>query len=132
MKLKYVIGGLVAVVFAAWAAFNFDSSKLQYSDISYASETGSRVKIKGAWVKEHGADYNSHENLFTFHLRDTADAVIKVMHSGARPNNFELAESVVVEGEIRDGVLHSNHILTKCPSKYEGSISDVQQAGSSS
>jgi cytochrome c-type biogenesis protein CcmE len=42
-----------------------------------------------------------------------------VLH-GAKPNNFELAVSVVATGTVRHGALEASNVLTKCPSKYEG------------
>ena len=129
MKAKYLIGGSIVAVFIVIGLLSFESGSIAYSDIGGAREAAGFVKVKGAWVKESGADYDSERNLFTFHMRDSSDNTIKVVHTGARPNNFELAESIVVEGRIEDNTLQSRHILTKCPSKYEGStIGDPAEA----
>lgn len=122
MKAKYLIGGLVVVVFAALAFSALDESKLEYCSIDQAIDSGRKVQVKGTWVKDKGSDYNSHTNRFSFYMTDEQASVIKVVYEGARPNNFDLAESIVVKGRVQDGVLESDFILTKCPSKYEGGM----------
>ncbi len=120
MKAKYLIGGLIVTVFVVIGLISLDGGTIAYSDIQTARSTPGFVKVKGSWIKENGADYDSEHDIFTFHMRDSTDHMIKVVHNGPRPNNFELAESIVVEGRIENDILQSRHILTKCPSKYEG------------
>ncbi len=120
MKAKYLIGSSIIIVFLIIGLFSLDSSTIAYSDISGARNAAGFVKVKGSWIQEDGAEYDSKRNIFTFNMRDTSEHAIKVVHMGARPNNFELAESIVVEGRIENDVLQSRHILTKCPSKYDG------------
>jgi len=39
---------------------------------------------------------------------------------GPKPNNFDIATSVVIKGKMTGDFFHATEILTKCPSKYEG------------
>jgi cytochrome c-type biogenesis protein CcmE len=103
MKPRYLIGGAIALMFVIVAALSLDNSKIEYTNLKYAQTSGKRVQVKGAWVKD--------------------------IHNGAKPNNFELAESIVVKGRVENGVMQADHILTKCPSKYEGNGTQVKQSG---
>jgi cytochrome c-type biogenesis protein CcmE len=123
MKPRYIIGGAIALVFVVIAALSLDNSKIEYTNLGYAQSSGKRVQVKGAWVKDKGCTYNSTENTFTFVMRDDANTEVKVIHNGPRPNNF------VVKGRVENGVMMADHILTKCPSKYEGNGQQVKQSG---
>jgi cytochrome c-type biogenesis protein CcmE len=52
---------------------------------------------------------------------------VKVIYDGAKPNNFELANAVVVKGRYQEGYFHASDILTKCPSKYEADANAVKK-----
>jgi cytochrome c-type biogenesis protein CcmE len=120
MKPRYIIGGVIACAALAFAFFSLDN-------LAYAQSSGKRVQVKGSFVKDNGCSYDSQHNTFTFTLRDDKNAVIKVIHNGPKPNNFELAESVVVKGRVENGVMMADHILTKCPSKYESNGKELKQ-----
>ncbi len=126
MKPRYIIGGAVAIVFIVIAALSLDNSKIEYTNLSYAQNSGKRVQVKGAFVKEQGCTYDSQANMFSFTMRDDNNTVIKVIHNGPKPNNFELAESIVVKGRVENGVMMADHILTKCPSKYEANGKELK------
>ena len=129
MKPRYIIGAAVACIFIGVAAFSLDSSKIEYTTLQYASSSGKRVQVKGLWVKEKGSAYNSAENTFTFTMCDDESREMRVVHNGPKPNNFELAESIVVKGRVENGTLVADHILTKCPSKYEGNAEQLKNSG---
>jgi cytochrome c-type biogenesis protein CcmE len=44
--------------------------------------------------------------------------VRKVRYPNPKPANFEQAEQVVVEGRMDGQAFAADHILVKCPSKY--------------
>jgi cytochrome c-type biogenesis protein CcmE len=46
---------------------------------------------------------------------------------GGKPNNFDIATSIVVKGKYSGDYLHATEILTKCPSKYEGKIGTMKK-----
>jgi len=64
--------------------------------------------------------FNTKKIQSTFYLRDNRYEIAKVILNGGRPNNFDLAASVVVKGKYSGDYFHATEILTKCPSKYEG------------
>lgn len=51
-------------------------------------------------------------------MEDNYGQVRRVSYNKPKPNNFEDAESLVVVGKMRNGVLLSDDMLVKCPSKY--------------
>lgn len=129
MKTKYIVGGVIIVIALTISFFSLDKSKIEYTNLLYAKDSGKRVQVKGVWVKEGGAEYNTQANMFTFTMKDTDSNSIKVRYKGPRPNNFELAESIVVKGKTENGEFAADEILTKCPSKYEGNVEELKKSG---
>lgn len=120
MKPRYIIGAIVATVLAVAAWFALDSSSIEYANLQRAEQLGSTVQVVGTWVKEQGQSYDAQADIFRFTMADEEGQQIPVILHGAKPNNFEIAVSVVVKGRVENGTLHASSVLTKCPSKYEG------------
>ena len=119
MKSRYIIGGVIVVLFLAIGGYSFINSSVEYTNLNQAQTLGKKVQVKGSWVKEMDSGFDAGSNTFTFFLRDEQNTVSKVVFSGAKPNNFDIATSVVVKGRYQNGSFHASEILTKCPSKYE-------------
>lgn len=120
MRTRYYIGFGVAVVLSVIGYFALVSSTVQYADLERAQLLGKTVQVVGTWVSEQGCSYDAQSNTFKFVLQDENGRRIPVELNGAKPNNFEIAVSVVVKGQVENGVLKASNVLTKCPSKYEG------------
>ncbi len=120
MKPRYIIGAIVATVLAVAAWFALDSSSIEYANLQRAEQLGSTVQVVGTWVKEQGQSYDAQADIFRFTMADEEGQQIPVILHGAKPNNFEIAVSIVVKGRVENGTLHASSVLTKCPSKYEG------------
>ncbi|WP_143310467.1 cytochrome c maturation protein CcmE domain-containing protein [Chitinophaga vietnamensis] len=58
-------------------------------------------------------------NLFSFYVKDKTGETRRVVFYGAKPTDFEKAESVVLTGKMEGAEFHCNKILMKCPSKYK-------------
>jgi cytochrome c-type biogenesis protein CcmE len=127
MKAKIIIGGIVVVIGIVLAAMNFLESNLEYADFSTAEKSHKKVQVKGEWVKEQSSSFDAASVKFSFYMKDDAKRVVKVVLEGAKPNNFELATSVVAKGKFVDNEFHATEILTKCPSKYEGTSEAVKK-----
>jgi len=128
MKYKYIIGAVFLVAFSVMAIVSFDGSKIDYADFDEAGSNSKTVQIIGSWVKEKPHNYNSEKNLFEFYMKDDKSNIVKVVYSGGKPNNFDIAPKIVVKGKFENGSFHSNQILTKCPSKYEGTADELQNS----
>ena len=120
MKKKYIIGIVLGLVFIIIAVMSFDKSKVEYANFSKAKASGKVYQIIGSWVQDKPSDYDITKNQFTFYMRDEASIVTKVVYTGSKPNNFNIAPTVVVKGQYEGDCFKANNLLTKCPSKYEG------------
>ena len=119
MKPKYIVGIIAAVILVAFSVVTVESKKIEYMDFARAQETGKNAQIAGTWVKGKGSSYDVESNLFRFTMRDESGSELPVVLEGAKPNNFEIATSIVATGTVDKGQMKASHILTKCPSKYE-------------
>ncbi len=120
MKKRYVIGGAIVAVFLVIGGLSFLNSSVEYATLSKAEQSGKKVQVTGKWVQDMSTHYDTENNTFMFYMRDENDRIAKVVLDGPKPNNFDIATSVVTKGRYEDGVFHASEVLTKCPSKYEG------------
>ncbi len=126
MNTKAIVAGVIIVIFLIFGAWSFLESNVEYTDFQSAYETGRTVQVEGTWVKEKGERYDANQNEFTFYMADKNDQVVRVVLEGPRPNNFEIATSVVARGRfVSEDEFRSTNVLTKCPSKYEGSVEEM-------
>jgi cytochrome c-type biogenesis protein CcmE len=103
-------------------------SNVEYTDIAGAMKKHKKVQLKGSWNKEKESSFDAAKSQFTFWLVDENGKECKVVLEGAAPNNFELATSVVAKGRfMEEGYFHATEVLTKCPSKYEATASEVNK-----
>ncbi|MEX2088463.1 MAG: cytochrome c maturation protein CcmE, partial [Bacteroidota bacterium] len=78
-------------------------------------------------VREEAIAFDAERVKFTFSMKDDNNRVVRVVLDGAKPNNFELAESIVVKGRFVGEEFHATDVLTKCPSKYDGDADAVRK-----
>lgn len=126
MRSRYLIGIALAVAFLVVGYFALDNSSIEYADLDRAQKLGKTVQVVGTWDKDGGSSYDASTNIFRFRMKDEQGRPIQVELTGAKPNNFEIAESIVVKGRVENGTFHASSVLTKCPSKYEGSAKDLK------
>jgi cytochrome c-type biogenesis protein CcmE len=119
VKPKYLVGLVAAIGVAVTAVVIAMGSQQTYVTFNDASTSGEKVQVRGTWVKAGGADYDADHNLFVFTLLDENGTSMEVHYRNAKPNNFEMAEEIVVGGRVENGVFQASSVLTKCPSKYE-------------
>ncbi|HRI45862.1 MAG: cytochrome c maturation protein CcmE [Ignavibacteriaceae bacterium] len=126
MKSKYIFGGVIVTVFLSLMIYLFTQSNIQYeSDFQKVMEKERVVKATGSWVKEKSYKIDNENRTFTFYMSDDKGHQMKVIYDGSIPNNFEIATSMVVTGQYKDGYFHAKDILTKCPSKYQDQPSEA-------
>ena len=127
MNAKIIVAAVVIVAFIIFGAVSFLDSNVEYTDFAKAEKTAKKVQVKGAWVKDKETQFDAKAGQFSFYMRDDSQREEKVVLDGAKPNNFELATSVVAKGRFKDGYFHATELLTKCPSKYEGDATAVKK-----
>ena len=129
MNKKTILGVSLIAVFLVVGFLTFSESKIEYTNFDQASESHRTCQVKGYWEKNKEAKYDAATNQFTFYMIDESNKEMKVVLDGSRPNNFEMAESVVAKGKVKDGNFYAKEVLTKCPSKYEGEGHEVKKTG---
>src|SRR5512139_708894 len=127
MKPKIIAGIVVIAAGIVLSAVNFVQSNVEYGDFATAERIGKKIQVKGEWVKDKESYFDAAKAQFVFYLKDDNGKVERVVLDGAKPNNFELATSVVAKGTYNGDHFHATEGLTKCPSKYEGDAVSVQK-----
>ncbi len=125
MNAKYIIGGLVIVLFVVWGGYSFMQTTIQYVPIDQARTAERTVQVMGK-IDFDMVKFNPEEQRLEFAIYDaeatdeaTAERMPVVYH-GVVPGNFEQATSVVLKGKSSNGVFVADQMLVKCPSKYQG------------
>ena len=118
MKPKTIFGLVLLIGFGSMLFMNFGQQVGGYMDFAEAERTGSRAHVVGHWVEDVPTNYNPQTNVFQFHMKDEQGKVREVHYYNPKPANFEDAEKLVIDGQLQGDVFVAEHILVKCPSKY--------------
>lgn len=118
MKKRTIIGLVLLVGFASVLFLNFGSQVGGYMPFTEAQASGSSAHVIGTWVEGAGQAYDPASNVFSFTMRDEVGTEQRVVYRNPKPANFEDADKLVVEGHFEGGQFVADHILVKCPSKY--------------
>lgn len=127
MNIKIVLAVVVIIAAIVFGAMSFVETNVEYADFREAHTMDRKVQVKGTWVQDRETSFDPERSLFTFTMMDENGQIERVVYGGAKPNNFEIADAIVVKGKFHDGSFHAENILTKCPSKYEGGGESVQK-----
>ncbi len=132
MKPKTIIGLVLIAGFASLLFLSFGEQVGGYMSFSEAEaasaqSSSAEMHVVGNWVRERPVSYDRARNVFTFYMEDEAGAVRQVRYADPKPANFENAEQVVVQGRMAGEAFRAEHILVKCPSKYN-SARGLQEA----
>jgi len=119
MKLKIVIVGIIVIAAIVFGALSFVQSNVEYTSFMKAKSSGKKVQVKGAWLSDKETSFNADRGEFIFSMVDEEGTEEIITFSGAKPNNFEIADAIVVKGRFENGNFRASEILTKCPSKYD-------------
>lgn len=124
-KAKFIVGGIAIAAILGWLGFTaqeWGESTIGYASFREAGETKKTHYVKGYWVKDKEAAMNL--NTFSFYMRDENGQEAQVLYRNGKPNNFEQATSIVVQGTLENGTFYAKDILVKCPSKYQSEQAD--------
>lgn len=131
MKAKYIIGGIIIVLFMVWGASAFLKTTIQYVSITEASRAKRTVQVMGK-IDFDKVNYNAEESRLEFAIYDAeADdkvgaQTLDVVFYGVVPGNFDQATSVVLKGQSQGDHFVAEQMLVKCPSKYQGEGGEYQ------
>ena len=93
-----------------------------------ATEPGRGYHVVGTLDRSVPLVYDAEKdaNLFQFALVDQKGLSRTVVYYGAKPQDFERSEQVVIIGKMSGSAFEASKILTKCPSKYNEDSVEVR------
>ena len=112
---------LVFVVAAIGVILSLFANTSTYTDFEAAVENpGKEFHVIGKLVTDKPIVYDTKvdANKFTFYMTDQKGVERQVTYKGAKPQDFEKSEQVVVIGKIENNAFEASSLLLKCPSKY--------------
>src|SRR5690606_21672974 len=117
-KSSIILIVIIAVAIAMILVIYTDSST--YSTFAEAKEKQTELYVVGVLNKEEELHYNPVEdaNHFSFFMYDNDSTECQVVFKGAKPQDIERSEQIVLTGKMEGEVFHASKILMKCPSKY--------------
>ncbi|MDB5156955.1 MAG: cytochrome biosis protein [Mucilaginibacter sp.] len=127
---KSSIFGLVVIAIAIAVIISVYSNSSTYGSFKDASNTNSELHIVGHLNKNKQLLYDATKdaNYFSFYMKDNKGEECKVVFTGAKPQDFERSEQIVLTGQMKGNEFHATHILMKCPSKYTQDKVEITEA----
>ena len=120
MKKSHIVG-LLIIALSIFIIISASKDVSTYGDFNTAVLSQNRIKIVGQLEKTKPITYRPEvdPNTTTFFLKDNNGVVKEVKLKQPKPQDFELAEQVVLTGSIEEDIFVADEILMKCPSKYK-------------
>lgn len=118
MNTKTLFGIGFIAVFGFLVVNSFGEQVGGYEAFAEATESGRTAHVVGVWLEDRPTTYDPAANTFSFWMEDEEGSVRQVVYPNPKPANFEDAEQVVVNGRMAGETFAADHILVKCPSKY--------------
>lgn len=117
-KSSIILMVIIAVAIAMILVIYTDSST--YSTFTEAREKGTELYVVGVLNKEKDLIYDpvKDANHFSFFMYDNDSIECQIVFNGAKPQDIERSEQIVLTGKMEGNVFHATKILMKCPSKY--------------
>ncbi len=125
MKAKYIIGGIIIVLFLVWGTSAFFKTTVRYVPIEEARHAEKIVQVMGK-IDFDRVNYNAERSRLEFAIYDPeaedkkSAQRLKVIYYGVVPGNFDQATTVVLKGKSEGDDFIAEQMLVKCPSKYQG------------
>lgn len=127
MKKTYILVAVMAIVAVA-IVLNASGDVAPYADFATATESGETVKLVGTLVKDKPMVFEPtvDPNKFSFFLEDQEGIEREIILLKGKPQDFEMSESIVLQGRMKDDVFIAKDIQLKCPSKYKDEESMIR------
>lgn len=126
MKKTHILG-IILIAVAIGVILSMVTDAATYADFSLAQTSpGEQFQVVGQLNKDKEIDYSPQEdaNRFSFYMVDQNGMEKKVVFNGAKPQDFERSEQVVITGSFEGEEFKADKILMKCPSKYNDGSND--------
>lgn len=128
---KSAIIGLITIAICIGFLVSLNADTDTYSNFTQAATSNKEEHVIGHWEKSKGTAYDAQKdpNHFAFYMKDEKGEVKKVVLNGAKPQDFERSEKLVLIGKMDNDTFYASKILMKCPSKYNDNLVEVNQDG---
>ena len=143
-NIKFFIGGGAVLVLVGYLAFiGFSKTAAYYLTVDEViskgdSLIGTNIRMEGL-VQEGTIKWDAANIKLDFAVFEdskneelgigTGGYPIKVIYNGIKPDSLIDGVTVIAEGKlVSANTFHANTIMTKCPSKYEGSSFEDHKA----
>jgi len=120
MKKTHILG-LIFIVIAVGAIISTVYKADTYASFEQARQhPGREFRIIGELLKDKPIEERIEGNtlLLTFHMTDNQGGESQVNYFGARPQDFDKSDQVVLIGKFHEEMFIATSLLLKCPSKY--------------
>ena len=120
MKKSYLLA-LLLVVVAVVLLMQTGNATSEYANFEKAAATGDKVQLVGTYVKDKPTVHDplTDPNYFSFYLEDVSGTEREVILLMGKPQDFEMSESIVLTGRMKEQQFIASDIQMKCPSKYK-------------
>jgi cytochrome c-type biogenesis protein CcmE len=127
-KIHIVLLVFIATAIAVLISFLQSASTYDTVDTAMA-KPGKFVHLMARLDKNQPVEYDAikNPNYLSFTAIDTLGKSVKVVYNQPKPENFEMAEKLVLQGKYVDGLFECKTIQTKCPSKYKDDIKTAEK-----
>jgi cytochrome c-type biogenesis protein CcmE len=121
-----IISVAIAVIISTY------SNSSTYGSFKDARATNNDMQLIGRLDKSKALVYDPEKDahLFSFYVIDKQGQECRVDYTGAKPQDFERSEQIVLTGRMEGQVFHASRILMKCPSKYTQKKIELTASGS--
>ncbi|MFN3556482.1 MAG: cytochrome c maturation protein CcmE [Bacteroidales bacterium] len=112
--LVFIVIGIAAIITTVYDADT-------YASFEQARENpGRQFHIIGELNPGKPVEERIEQNtlLFTFSMFDNKGGESQVIYFGAKPQDFEKLDQIVLVGSYQENVFVASQLLLKCPSKY--------------
>jgi cytochrome c-type biogenesis protein CcmE len=134
MKRAHIIALIfIGISIALIVALTADYSTYE-TFTSAEKKPGKEFHIVGELSRQEEMYYDplKDPNYFSFYMKDKDGVERKVVFKGAKPQDFERSEQIVLTGKMKGEEFAASKILIKCPSKYIQDELEVSEVSANS
>jgi len=128
MKKGHLIG-IIVIAIAIGAIIGTIQDSSTYASFAEAKAYPENTfHVIGVLNKDKELKYDPTQdaNYFSFYVIDNQGMEQKVVFNGAKPQDFERSEQIVIMGKMNEEIFTCSKILMKCPSKYNNGQEEVE------
>tara|TARA_Y100001970_G_scaffold79165_1_gene100836 strand:- start:907 stop:1314 length:408 start_codon:yes stop_codon:yes gene_type:complete len=93
-------------------------------ELTMEDKSITKVKV-GGLIKPNSIDINESNRLEVWFYVYQGEDSLKVYYNGTRPDLFKDDAEVVVSGEFNNDLITATELQTKCASRYEGDLKNI-------